>query len=125
RVSDRTVALLGDGRLRDLPGGVDEYLALRRAQAGDRAGSGTTDGTAGEARPVSDATTARAARKELARIDRQLDRLRDREARLHADLAAAATDHERVMALDASLRELLGEREQLEERWLELAEQAE
>src|SRR6185295_538734 len=39
RVCDRTVALLGDGGLRDLPGGVDEYLALRRARAADSTGS--------------------------------------------------------------------------------------
>ncbi|NCT92342.1 ABC-F family ATP-binding cassette domain-containing protein, partial [Cellulomonas sp. APG4] len=31
RVCDRQAALLGDGHLRDLPGGVEEYLALRRA----------------------------------------------------------------------------------------------
>ena len=31
RVCDRVVALLGDGGLRDLPGGVDQYLDLRRA----------------------------------------------------------------------------------------------
>ena len=29
RVADHQVALLGDGRVRDLPGGVDEYLRLR------------------------------------------------------------------------------------------------
>ena len=33
RVCDRQVALLGDGRLRDLPGGVEEYLRLRHAAA--------------------------------------------------------------------------------------------
>jgi len=32
RVCDRFVAVLGDGGLRDLPGGVDAYLALRAAQ---------------------------------------------------------------------------------------------
>ena len=31
RMCDRQVALLGDGRLRDLPGGVEEYLHLRAA----------------------------------------------------------------------------------------------
>src|SRR5215212_4492839 len=31
RMCDRQLALLGDGRLRDLPGGVDEYLRLRAA----------------------------------------------------------------------------------------------
>lgn len=65
----------------------------------------------------------RAARKELARLEREVDKLTRREERLHADLAANATDHERVLTLDAELRDLRAERERLEERWLELAEQ--
>ena len=40
-------------------------------------------------------------------------------------MAAAATDHERVLELDASLRLLHEERELLEHRWLELADTAE
>jgi ATP-binding cassette subfamily F protein uup len=42
--------------------------------------------------------------------------------RLHDELAAAATDHERVLALDVELRALLDERTALEDRWLELAD---
>ncbi len=34
RVTDHQVALLGDGCLRDLPGGVEQYLALRRQESG-------------------------------------------------------------------------------------------
>ena len=117
RVCDRTVALLGDGRLRDLPGGVDEYLALRRSAAARVT-------PAPPRRAVTVASDARAARKELARVERALDRLRDREARLHADLAEAATDHERVLELDTVLREVLAQRAELEDRWLELAELA-
>ena len=125
RVCDTTVAMLGDGGLRDLPGGVDEYLALRRAAAGaPGAARASTQGPTGEPGP-SDAAATRAARKELARLDRQLDKLRDREDRLHDDMAAAAADHERVLELDASLRSLREERELLEHRWLELAETAE
>jgi ABC transport system ATP-binding/permease protein len=128
RVCDRTVALLGDGRLRDLPGGVDEYLVLRRARAelsGSRAGTSTRapdqpTGAWSTAGP--DAATLRAARKELARLDRQLQTLGDREARLHDRMAASASDHEAVLALDADLRALHAERTALEERWLELAE---
>jgi ATP-binding cassette subfamily F protein uup len=128
RVCDRTVAMLGDGRLRDLPGGVDEYLARRRAvrAALDRpatGGGGAVDG--GAVAPPTDAAAARAARKELARLERQLDKVRDRENRLHEQMAAAATDHERVLALDADLRGLVAKRSTLEERWLELAETAE
>jgi ABC-type multidrug transport system ATPase subunit len=129
RVCDRTVALLGDGGLRDLPGGVDEYLALRRARTADPSGSRAgvptrepekTTGDAGT--PVPDAATRRAARKELARLDRQLQTLGDREARLHDRMTASASDHEAVLALDADLRALHAERTALEERWLELAE---
>src|SRR5204863_9045134 len=105
RVCDRTVAMLGDGRLRDLPGGVDEYLARRRAvraaedraATGGRAGDGGAAAGAAAAAPT-DAAAARAARKELARLERQLDKMRDRETRLHDQMAAAATDHERVLA---------------------------
>ena len=126
RVCDTTVAMLGDGGLRDLPGGVDEYLALRRAAGAER----EAPGVAGSGGPVvqpgsTDAAAARTARKELARLERQLDKLRDREVRLHDEMAAAASDHQRVLELDASLRVLHEERELLEHRWLELAETAE
>ena len=136
RVCDRTVALLGDGRLRDLPGGVDEYLARRREVVADAAavaaGAASAASSAASAAGSSaastaptgagDATRLRADRKELARLDRSLDRLRRQEQRLHDDLAAAATDHERVLALDTELRTLTAEREALEEQWLEVAE---
>jgi ABC transport system ATP-binding/permease protein len=126
RICDRTVALLGDGRLRDLPGGIDEYLALRRASrlsaAGRPPGRPAADNSAGAG---SGAAAARGARKELARVERRLERLRADEGRLHEELAAAASDHERVLDLDARLRAVTEERDGLEERWLELAEAAE
>ncbi|HET9655009.1 MAG TPA: ABC-F family ATP-binding cassette domain-containing protein, partial [Kineosporiaceae bacterium] len=40
RVTDRQLALLGDGRVRDLPGGVEEYLRLRAAFTVPGPGSG-------------------------------------------------------------------------------------
>jgi len=124
RVCDRTVALLGDGRLRELPGGVDEYLARRRAAVAAAAADavGAAAESAGAPTGAADAARLRADRKELARLDRSLDRLRRQEQRLHDDLAAAATDHERVLALDTRLRALTAEREGLEEQWLEVAE---
>ena len=118
RVCDRAFALLGDGGLRDLPGGVDEYLALRRAGAGGPAGDPARE----EPDRPSDAGAARAARKELARVARAIDRLVEREARLHEQMAAVAADHEQVLELDAALRAVTAERRDLEDRWLELAE---
>jgi ABC-type multidrug transport system ATPase subunit len=120
RMCDRYLALLGDGALRDLPGGVDEYLRLREAMLESR----TPESAAGEdvPAPVVDAAAGRAARKEMARVERLLGKLADAEAKLHAEMAAKATDHEVVAALDAQLRELHAQRERAESDWMAAAE---
>lgn len=61
-------------------------------------------------------------KRELGRLERTIGRLADREARLHEELAAHATDHEKLLALDAQLRAVRAEREQAEDAWLTLAE---
>jgi ATPase subunit of ABC transporter with duplicated ATPase domains len=136
RVCDRQYALLGDGRLRDLPGGVEEYLALRRGGAGGAAwAAGRSAGgpaaaapagspAAGSPAPGVSAGDSRSARKEMARLERQLTRLAEQEERLSADLAAQTTDHERVRRLDQELRAVHSARQALEEEWLEAAEAA-
>jgi ATP-binding cassette subfamily F protein uup len=63
----------------------------------------------------------REARKELARLERALDRLGDREARLHEQMAAQATDHVRLGELDSELAALAAERDELEAAWLQTA----
>jgi ABC-type multidrug transport system ATPase subunit len=124
RISDHQVALLGDGKVRDLPGGVDEYLALRRAREAAAVAAPSGSPVAAASPAPSDAGGQRAARKEMARLERQISRLQSQEERLHEELAAKATDHEAVLALDARLRGLVAEREALEEHWLEAAETA-
>jgi ATP-binding cassette subfamily F protein uup len=124
RVCDTQVALLGDGKIRDLPGGVEEYLALRAGMLTD--GPVPVPGTLAPAgapqRPVMSAGELRAARKELTRLERQISKLTDRETKLHAQMAEQATDHLAIQTLDAELRALTAEREALEEQWLEAAE---
>jgi len=122
RVCDRQVALLGDGRLRDLPGGVEEYLALRSAAI--TAAARTSDAPAAAASDAPSAADVRSARKEVARIERRLARIAEQEAVLHTRMAEQATDHEAVLALDAQLRELAAEKDELEAAWLEAAEVA-
>jgi ABC-type multidrug transport system ATPase subunit len=122
RMCDRYLALLGDGALRDLPGGVDEYLALREAMLARTSESAVGDDV--PAAPAVDAAAGRAARKEMARVERLLGKLADSEAKLHAQMAAKATDHEAVAALDAQLRALHAQREQAESEWLAAAEVA-
>ncbi len=114
RVCDRTVGLLGDGAVRDLPGGVEEYLRLRAAALADAPVAAA--GSAGAAE--STAAAARAARKDLARIERRLGRLADQTTALHAQMAQHATDHVRIAELDAQLRALAAETTALEGQWL-------
>lgn len=124
RVCDDVVALPGDGRVVSLPGGVEEYLRLRDGQAAPAgspmAGPAVPESGATPAR--SDAAADRETGKALARIERQLDRLRAKESDLHADLAANATDYEQVADLHTRLRALEAERAELEEQWFALAE---
>ncbi len=136
RLCDRHVGLVGDSRLRDLPRGVEEYLQRRGAQqqreaggvvsstTGGVAGSGsTTPGAADGAGAVS-AADARAARKDLSRLERRLVKLDTQERRLHDDLATHATDPEQVQRLDSQLQTVLAEKDQVEADWLALAETA-
>ncbi len=73
--------------------------------------------------PSSNAADSRAAKKELARLERLITRLEQREARLHDELAAHATDHEKLTALVDELAALRSERSHAEESWLEVADQ--
>jgi ATP-binding cassette subfamily F protein uup len=127
RVTDHVVALLGDGNLSFLAGGVDEYLRRRTAppRGGAAAGAGAAaSGAAPSAGPAGGAGAQRTARKEMQRLERQIDRLTGREGELSASLAAHATDYVRLTELGAELRQVQDEKSQLEEQWLEAAEDA-
>ncbi|WP_029431168.1 ABC-F family ATP-binding cassette domain-containing protein [Blastococcus sp. URHD0036] len=128
RVCDSVVALMGDGTIAALPGGVEEYLARRAAGeaalSGGHAGTGTGTGAPLHAPAVS-AADARAAKKEAARLERRLAKLDADEKKLHGQLAAAASDYAKAAELDAQLREVLAEKEQIETDWLAAAELAE
>src|SRR3984957_3122398 len=120
RVTEHVVALLGDGRLAFLAGGIDEYLdRIRTARAGST--GGPQRGPAAPAAPRSSAAEERTARKELQRLERQLDRLTVRETELTGLLAANATDYEKLTSLGAELRAVQAEKSNLEDRWLALA----
>ncbi|KON74137.1 ABC transporter ATPase [Cellulosimicrobium cellulans F16] len=138
RVADRQVALLGDGKVRDLPGGVEQYLELRRAELAGAgasssgfapaAGSGADGGAEGASDAVApagpSAAEVRAAKKEINRIERRLSKIAEVEGRLHEKIAANATDFTAVAELDAELRTLAAEKDELEAAWLEAAEVA-
>ena len=120
RVTEHVVALLGDGKLSFLGGGVDEYLD--RVRAARAAPAPTRPATPA---PRSSAAEERTARKELQRLERQLERLSARETELTGQLAANATDYERLTELGAELKATQAEKADLEERWLTVATELE
>jgi len=127
RMCDRQVALLGDGAVRELPGGVEQYLDLRRTArvAAAAAASGGAGGSASQAaagRSGPSAAELREAKKDLIRIERQLSRISAQEDRIHLEMAAKAADHTAVIGLNDKLRAIVDERETLELEWLSVAE---
>ncbi|MEU8178642.1 ABC-F family ATP-binding cassette domain-containing protein [Microbispora hainanensis] len=133
RVADRCVALLGDGRLSMLPGGVDEYLERRAAGAALSARAAAATGAPERAdrdeQPAPagglSAKELRELQKELNRLERQIDKFGEREAKLHAQMAEAASDFERLGKLDAELREIAAQKESAEIEWMAVAERLE
>ncbi|EUA27835.1 ABC transporter family protein [Mycobacterium intracellulare 1956] len=132
RVTDQQYAVL-DGRLRHLPGGVDEYLRLAERR---QDGAGTEEARPAQAsrsaqesqpsqasRPAMSGAQRRAAEKEVASLDRQLARLADRIEDKHHELAAHdQSDHVGITRLTQELRALEDEVAATESRWLELSE---
>ena len=118
RVCDNVYALMGDGDIRHLPGGIDQYLELRQRE--HEAPLAPTRRTSSAPSP---GTTLRAARKEAQRVERELDRLAARHDDLQRLMAESATDYVRLGSLTTELRSVADEREQLETTWLELATQ--
>ncbi|NLE17427.1 MAG: ABC-F family ATP-binding cassette domain-containing protein [Propioniciclava sp.] len=128
RVTDQQYAVMG-GHLRHLPGGVDEYLRLRRAQAAPAAsGSGRA---AAPARGVAPAASGnglsgaelRAAQKEVAAVERRIAKLT---AQVDAAKVALAehdhTDYAGLATKMAAIGAMESEVEELELQWLELSE---
>ncbi len=126
RTCDTVWALMGDGAVRMLPRGVDEYLERRRASLAAAADSARTAarGASGSGAKRGSAEE-REARKTLSRVEKQLARVQREEDQLHGRLAEAAADFDELARLDGRLRTVVAEREALEEEWLEAAEAAE
>lgn len=135
RVTDSQVALLADGTLAALPGGVEQYLQLRAtAQKTAGAGKGTNaNKTSGE---DSEATNKQAqksgaeiyrARKELSATEKKLDKLQQQLKQLDHELSEGAADTSpeglaHLQKLNQRRGQLVSEAEELEEAWLRLSE---
>jgi ATP-binding cassette subfamily F protein uup len=112
RVCDRFVGLLGDGQLRDLPRGVDQYLE-------DRARALRGGSSQGE-KKVSSAQTERLLKKDLARVERQITKAREKLVTLKSEQSEASFDANRLLEITAEITSIEAELVQREEEWLEI-----
>ncbi|PWC08546.1 ABC-F family ATP-binding cassette domain-containing protein [Mycetocola zhujimingii] len=124
RVTDQQYAVL-NGHLRHLPGGVDEYLALRSGQAA----APLIAPLAGDAAPAAGGAPKlggadlRNAQKEIASIERKLQKARQKVVDTHELLANAdQTDYTALGELTDTVSALETTIVDLETRWLELSE---
>jgi ABC-type multidrug transport system ATPase subunit len=129
RVTDQQYALV-DGGLRHLPGGVEEYLSLRRdGEPSSGKPARATQAPAGNGQRQSrklDMAAQRAASKELAAIERRLEKIPLEIAEVNVRIAEHdQRDYLGVAAHMETLSSLESKLSDLETRWLELTEQLE
>lgn len=135
RVTDSQVALLADGTLAALPGGVEEYLQLRAtAQKSAGAGKGTSanktsvaDNVTTNKPPQKSGAEIYRARKELSATEKKLDKLQQQLQQLDHELSEGAADTSpeglaHLQKLNQRRGQLVSEAEELEEAWLRLSE---
>ena len=119
RVTDQQFAVLG-GRLRHLPGGVDEYLRLRAAESEPSARAAASAPTASKL----SGGERRAAEKEVASLERRIATAESRLAQLDVELAGIdyADAGGGLADLQRRRDEQAGVVTDLEERWIAAAE---
>ncbi|WP_270488756.1 ABC-F family ATP-binding cassette domain-containing protein [Bifidobacterium adolescentis] len=154
RVTDQQFALIG-GKIRHLPGGVQDYLDMTEAikngkdpfadektgkagkasKGGNDAASASVvgdsssvsaDGDSAAATPKLTGKAFHEASKRVAAIERKLAKLEEQKADLEAQMAAHdPSDYEGLGKLNEQLQSVTDESESLEMEWMELSEQLE
>lgn len=154
RVTDQQFALIG-GKIRHLPGGVQDYLDMTEAikngkdpfadektgkagkasKGGNDAASASVvgdsssvsaDGDSAAAAPKLTGKAFHDASKRVSAIERKLAKLEEQKADLEAQMAAHdPSDYEGLGKLNEQLQAVMDESESLEMEWMELSEQLE
>ena len=111
RTCDKFVGLLGNGALRDLPRGIDEYLELRKAMASN-------------ALPIqkfkssSSIAEIQRMKKNIAKYEKQIHKLSQEELELNSKLEEASFDHEVLMELTTKIDKVRELKFLIEEEWM-------
>jgi ATP-binding cassette subfamily F protein uup len=112
RTCDRVVGLLGDGKVTDLPRGIDQYLEQRAIQIEASIPKNVND------KKISNAAEDRQNKKDLARIERQMEKLDLEIAELEKVQVESAFDAEALIKATEALQVAHAKRVELEEEWL-------
>ena len=118
RVCDRFVGLLGDAKLRDLPGGIDEYLKLR-------ANSGQFSNSSAPKAKTSNIVEIKELKKEIAKYERQISKIDVEILELEKKQEELAFDHEKLKATMEELTASVEKKSEVEELWLEATDKLE
>lgn len=145
RVTDQQFALI-DGKIRHLPGGVDEYLQIvEKLQRNHENSSGTT-GTVGASSTANASSAANSTTKEssestviepkltgkayhdaarrVSAIERKLTKLEEEKSQIEAQMAVHnPSDFVGLQSLNEDLQKNEQETSALEDEWMELSEQ--
>ena len=114
RVCDRFVGLLGDQALRDLPRGVDQYLELRSTMIEQSMRTAPK-------KTISDAAQVRLIKKEIAKLEKQIEKVQSEEKNLLSEQEAASFDHQKLIEIAEKLETIQSLRQKFEDDWLELS----
>jgi ATP-binding cassette subfamily F protein uup len=112
RVCDRFYGLLGDEKLRDLPRGVDQYLEQRADALSSQNSSIAKPGTG------SSAAEQRQLKKDLARVEKQIAKGKERIVNLIAEQEREVANHQRLVEIANELAVAESELASREEEWL-------
>ena len=118
RVCDTFVGLLGDGELRDLPGGIEQYLELRARLI-------KNSGPSKERSAKPSILEVKALKKEVARLEWEIARVDEKISALEASQTDVAFDHQKLADVMKELAEAHSLKSELEDGWLQASDKVE
>ncbi|GAA1172611.1 putative ABC transporter ATP-binding protein [Corynebacterium glaucum] len=132
RIADSTYALFGDGKLTNLPGGIQQYLDRRAAQQSNAGVLDLGEAPGAEQHAVDkpkalSSQEERELRKRMNALERKLEKADAQAEALEAEITVLSEtgDFEAIGAKTRELGELREAREELELEWLEAGEKLE
>ncbi len=118
RTCDKFVGLLGDGKLRDLPRGIDEYLELRKAMLSAKT-------PIQKLKSSSNLVETQLLKKNIAKYEKQIQKLSQEERELNSQLEESAFDHETLVELTNKIDKIRDLKFAIEEEWMKASAELE